>query len=452
MPLKIAVDNVIGDEPLPGWLDAIVPESLQGSKTGLLVFVVLFLVVIELITRLTVMAKSMLRIYTSERLTLGIRARLFRHAQRLALHYHDRKGTADANYRIQNDALAVPAVAVDGVMPFVAAGITLVAMVFVIARIDLALAAIALVVAPVLMLLTWSYRRRLRTRYQDVKTLESSALAVVQEALTSMRVVKAFGQEEREERRFERRAGEGMRARIRVMLIDNAFWLAIGLVTAAGAAAVLFVGVRSVESGAITLGSLLLVMVYLSDLYDPLETMSRQIASLQSGFASAERVFALLDEERDVPERARPGAAEAGDRGRLVPQSLLRLRRRATGARERLVRRRAGHAGRDRRPDGGGQDDARQPAHPLLRPDRTVEILLDGVDLRDYRLADLRDQFAIVLQDPVLFSTTIGDNIAYGRPDARLVDIVEAAKAAGVHDFIEGLPERLRHAGGRARA
>jgi ATP-binding cassette subfamily B protein len=195
-------------------------------------------------------------------------------------------------------------IAVDGVIPFVASSLTLVAMLYVTARIDAVLAAIALVVAPVIVLLTWAYRRRLRERHRQVKQLESSALSVVQEVLTSLRVVKAFGQEDREEQRFAVRAGEGMRARVRVAAIDGSFLVAIALVTTLGTAAVLYTGIRRVESGAITLGALLLVMSYLAQLYGPLSTISRRVTGLQSAFASAERTFALLDEEQDVPERA----------------------------------------------------------------------------------------------------------------------------------------------------
>ncbi|HEX8690220.1 MAG TPA: ABC transporter ATP-binding protein [Solirubrobacterales bacterium] len=440
LPLTIAVDSVLGDKPLPGFLEGIVPSSIQDSTNALLIFTVVLLVVVELASQLQSMSKSLMRTYTAERLTLHFRAQLFRHAQRLSLAYHDRKGTADANYRIQSDAASVSSVAVDGVIPFVSAGITFLAMLVIIANIDMTLALIALVYAPVLVVLTWAYRRRLRARHREVKALESSALSVVQEVLTSVRVVKAFGQEDREEHRFTNRASEGMRARVRVALVDGSFWVAIALITALGTGSVMYVGFRSVESGAMTLGSLLLIMGYLAELYSPMSTISRQVASLQSGFASAERAFSLLDQAPDVAERpdARPlRRADGGVEFREVSFSydgsapVLERVSFAVGPGERV-----GISGRT----GAGKTTLASLLTRFYDPTAGA-ILLDGVDLRDYRLADLRNQFAIVLQEPVLFSTTIGENIVYGRPGADHEEMVAAARAADIHRFIETLPD-----------
>jgi ATP-binding cassette subfamily B protein len=440
LPLNIAVDCVLGDKPLPGFLESVVPSTIQDSTNALLIFAVVLLVVVELASQLQSMSKSLLRTYTAERLTLHFRALLFRHAQRLSLGYHDRKGTADANYRIQSDAASVSGVAVDGVIPFVSAGITFVSMLVIIANIDLTMALIALVYAPVLVVLTWAYRRRLRNRHREVKALESSALSVVQEVLTSVRVVKAFGQEDREEGRFTNRATEGMRARVRVAVIDGSFWVAIALLTALGTGSVMYVGFRSVEAGSMTLGSLLLIMGYLAELYSPMSTISRQVTSLQSGFASAERAFALLDQAPDVAER--PGALPLRRAGGAVEfrdvcfsydgsAPVLEGVSFAVDTGERV-----GVSGRT----GAGKTTLVSLLTRFYDPTAGA-ILLDGVDLRDYRLADLRNQFAIVLQEPVLFSTTIGENIVYGRPQASREEMVEAARAADVHDFISGLPD-----------
>lgn len=441
LPIKIAVDSVISREPVPEILRVIVPASFESSPALMLVFAAVLLIAIEMLSQLRSLSSSLLKTYTSQRLTLHWQARLFHHAQRLSLSYHDRKGTADANYRIQSDTSSIPKVAVEGVIPFIASGVTFVSMLAVTAKIEPTLAAIAITVAPILALLTWTYRRRLRARHREVKALESSALAVVQEVLTSLRVVKAFGQEAREEARFKNRAGAGMRARLRVALIDGSFWVAIGLVTALGTAAVLYAGVRSVLAGSISLGSLLVVMGYLAQLYSPLSTITRQVASLQSGFASAERVFTLLDEKPDVPERPAARAIERSA-GAIEFRGVSFGYEGSPPVFEDVSFRvepgtRVGIAGRT----GAGKTTLVSLLTRLYDPSAGA-ILLDGVDLRDYRLADLRRQFAIVLQEPVLFSTTIGENIAYGKPDAAHAEIVEAAKAAGIHDVIADLPEQ----------
>ncbi|MCI0628362.1 MAG: ABC transporter ATP-binding protein/permease [Acidobacteria bacterium] len=440
LPLKIVVDSVLGPHPLPVFLDWLLPATVVRSGIAMLALAAGLLVIVVLLGQLQELADSLLRTSTGEKLVLDFRTQLFHHVQRLSLSYSDSKGTADSTYRIQNDAPAIQSIAIDGVIPFIAAGFTLAGMIYVIARIDRQLALVALAVSPILFLVTRVYRRRLRKRSREVKKLESSALSVVHEVLAAIRVVKAFGQEDREKARFVQHSSAGVQARLRLAFVEGGFGILVGLTTAIGTAAVLFIGVRHVQSSVITLGELLLVMGYLSQLYQPLKTISRKAASLQSHLASAERAFSLLDEAPDVVERE--GA---------------QLLRRAAGAvtfrevsfaydREHQILHdlsfevpagtRVGIAGAT----GAGKTTL---VNLLIRfYDPTAgQILLDGVDLRDYRLADLRNQFAIVLQEPVLFSTSVAENIAYARPGANDEDVIAAAKAAGAHEFILRLPE-----------
>ena len=439
VPLKIVVDSVLGGRPLPSFLHALLPGAATRSPAAILLVAIGLLVAVAALGQLQALTSTLLRTYVGERLVLEFRARLVQQVQRLSLSYHDSRGTADSLYRIQHDAPAIQNIMVDGVIPFVAAGVTLVTMIVVTARLDWQLALVALGVTPALLLLSRVYRSHLRTQSRYVKKLETAALAVVHETLGALRVVKAFGQEGRETDRFIRRSSEGMAARIHLAFLEGRFGLLVGLTTAGGVAAVLLIGVRHVRSGTLTLGELLMVLSYLGQLYDPLKTISRKAAALQSYLASAERVFALLDERPDVPERphARPlgravGAVEFrdvcfaydADHPVLhvvsfdVPPGARVAVAGTTGAGKTTL---VSLLTRFYDPTGGA-------------------ILLDGVDLRDYRLADLRDQFAIVLQEPVLFSTSIAENIAYARPGAGELEIVQAARAAGAHDFIIRLP------------
>jgi len=440
LPLKIAVDSAIGDHPVPGFLRAILPDAITQPGGAALALAAGLTVAVALLGQVRGLASGMLRTWTGERLVLDFRAKLFRHAQRLSLAYHDRAGTTDATYRIQHDAPAVQWIAIDGVTPFVTSTVTVVSMILVTAGVSFQLALVALAVAPALYLISRVYGRRLRGEWRGAKKLESSVMAIVQEVLGGVRLVKAFGQEEREERRFVGRAVEGVRAKVRLALLEGGLGFLIALTTAVGTATVLYVGVRQVQSGALTLGNLLLVMGYLSQLYKPLETMSKKIGDLQSSLASAERALFLLDQAPDVAERphARPlRRAEGGIAFEDVTfayeegQPVLRDISFAVppGAR-------VGIAG----PTGSGKTTLLNLLTRFYDPTEG-RILLDGVDLRDYKVADLRNQFAIVLQEPVLFSSSIGENIAYARPHATDAEVVAAAEAAGAHDFIAGLPD-----------
>jgi ATP-binding cassette subfamily B protein len=221
--------------------------------------------------------------------------------------------------------------------------------------------------------------------------------------------------------------------------VEAAFGVLIGVATAGGTAAVLFLGVRHVQSGLMTLGDLLLIMAYLAQLYAPLKTLSNAPAKFASALASAERAFALLDQTPDVLEPAQPrplARARGAVAFRHVSFSYETDRKVLDGISFELdPGARLGIAGMT----GAGKTTLVNLLTRFYDPTAGA-ICLDGVDLRDYRLADLRDQFAIVLQEPVLFSTTIAENIAYARPAASQDAIIWAARAANADEFIRHFP------------
>jgi ATP-binding cassette subfamily B protein len=402
--------------------------------------VIILTIVIAVLTGLQQVASSWLRTYTGEKLTLAFRTKLFRHVQRLSVSYHDRTGTADSTYRIQYCAPGIQWLAVDGAIPFIATGLTVLGMIYIVAVLDWQLAVVALAVSPVLYMGARTFNPRLRNQWWQIWNLDSSAFSVVQEALGALRVVKAFGQEEREQERFLRHSTESFSARVRAAWSEGGFELLIAITTAAGTAGVLFFGVRHVQAGTLTLGDLLLVMSYLTQLIGPLATLSDMTANAQSSLAGVERAFALLDEEPDVIESksgvriSRAGGsvtfrdvcfAYNGDYPVLSDITL-----------DVKPGTRVGIMGMT----GGGKTTLVSLLTRFHDPTQG-QILLDGVDLRDYSLADLRNQFGIVLQESILFSTSIGENIAYARPGSSQDEIVEAAKAARAHDFITLLPD-----------
>ena len=264
-------------------------------------------------------------------------------------------------------------------------------------------------------------------------------MSVVQEVLAAVRVVKAFGQEDREQRRFMHHASEGIWARFRVAFAEGGFGLLVGLTTAAGTAMVLTIGARHVLSGVLTLGELLLVMAYLSQLYGPLQTLSSLTGHLQRSLASAERAFSLLDETPDVAERQ-----DARSLSRASGAVAFRNVSFAYDKDHPVLHDVSFEVGPGTRVGIMGATGAGKTTLVALLTrfyDPTAgQILLDRVDLRDYSLTDLRNQFAIVLQEPVLFSTSVAENIAYARPAASHDQIVAAAKAANAHEFILSLP------------
>jgi ATP-binding cassette, subfamily B, bacterial len=436
LPLKLAVDHVINAQPLPWSLAGLLPAR---ADHALLLLAVTLMVAVAVVNQLREFGSAWLTAYTGERMLLNFRAKLFRHVQRLSLSYHDGKGTADSIYRIQYDASALQNIVVLGLVPLVSSTVTLVAMTYVTARINWKFALIGLAILPFVMTASRFYRRQLTKQARVVKTSESSALSVVQEVLGSVRVVRAFGQEEREHERFVQRSNEGMRARLRQTLLEGGYGIVLAVLTAGGMGTVLYVGVRDIKAGTLTLGNLLLVMGYLTQLYSPMRTVGRKMGTMQGHLVGAERAFALLDEMPDVVERphARPlkdplgtmafenVSFAYGDHPPVLQDISFDV---PPGACIGIVG-----------TTGAGKTTLVNLLTRFYDPSQG-RILLDGIDLRDYRLADLRNQFAIVLQEPVLFSTSIAENIAYARPGASEQEIIDAARAANAHDFISRLP------------
>src|SRR5438309_678675 len=440
LPLKIAVDSVIGSHPIPHVISPFVPEAIAHSPAGLLALAVALLVGVALLRQLQGLTNTLLQAYVKEKLVQNFRTRLFRHVQRLSLAYHEARGTSDSTYRIQHDATAIQYVLIESVIPFISATVTLVGMIYVMTRIDRQLALIALAISPGLVVTGRIFRRRLRRHSREAKKLESSTMSIVQEALGALRVVKAFGQEAREEERFIRRSTEGMKVRLRLASLEGSFNVLVGLATAAGMAAVLLIGVRHVGAGVLTLGELLMVMAYMNQLYEPLKTISRKAATLQLHLASAERAFALLDEPSDV--EVRPNAQVLGRaRGAIAFRNVS-----FAYGKDRPVLHdisfelepgtRLGIVGAS----GAGKSTLISLLTRFYDPTAGA-ISLDGIDLRDFRLEDLRRQFAVVPQDPVLFSASIAENIAYAKPEATKDELIATAQASNAHEFIIRLPQ-----------
>ena len=443
LPLKLAVDSVLGPHELPAWFAWLLPAGTERSDVIVIAAVAVLAILLALAKQLLELGSTILLSYTGEQLVLAFRAKLFRHLQCLSLSYHDAAGTASATYRMQYDAPAIHWIMIDALVPLLSSLLTLIAMVVVMARIDWSLALVSMAIVPVLCVLSQFYNRRLKLQWREVKNVESSTMSVIEEVLSSVRVVKAFAQEEREQQRYLDSARRNLLEQVKLTLIGGSFGLTVGLVLATGTALVLFLGVRQVEAGRITLGDLILVMSYLALLYTPLQTVSRTAASLQGSLVSAERVFEILDQRPEVLEKphARPIVRARGQVEFEAVSFAYRAERHALREVSFSVPLGAqvGISGKT----GAGKSTLVSLLLRLYDPSAGC-IQLDGVDLRDYRLHDLRSQFAVMLQEPLLFSASVAENIAYARPEASESEIVAAAQVASADDFIRALPQGYR--------
>lgn len=437
LPLKIAVDNVLQHQPLPSFLQAVLPRSAHTPAMALTVALSL-LMGIALLVNLQSLASWWLQTYTGEKLVWDFRALLLNHVQRLPLAFHDRYGANDSVYRIQHDAPAIQYVVIQGMVPLLTAVITLLGMIYVTARIDPVLAYIALAITPILLLLTTGCSRLVRRRSEEVKDLDVSAMSVIQEVLGSIRVIKAFGQENREYERFVRHSSKRMRGQLELSRRQALFNVMIGLTIAGGTAAVLYIGVQHVRAGLLSIGSLLVVMAYIAQIYQPLQLLSTKVTELQEWITSLEHAFLLLDQQPEISESPHALALTRAQGSFEFRQVSFSYDPSGNGLKDISFTIPAGTRVGVVGPTGAGKSTLLNLIMRFYDSSQGM-VLLDGADIRNYRISDLRRQFAVVLQEPVLFAASMTENIAYGKPDASDEEIVAAAKAAGSHNFISGL-------------
>ena len=438
VPLKIIVDTAFGDEPMPGPIRMFFPGDFEFTFSAVLLVASGLIMFIALMANLQGLISWVLQAHVGEKLVLKFRTLLFNQIQRLSLAYHDRVGISDSLYRIQYDASAIRSLMVSGFAPFITTLFTLVAMLFVMTLIQWRFTLIALLILPGLVYVTRSSSVQLKNQWSKVKEFESAAMSVIHETMSSLRVVKAFVREDHEEKRFTGRSMDALRGQMRLAYIGGFFDLTVGLLIASGTALFLYVGARHVHAGEISLGELIVVMAYLAQMYGPMQTISKQITGLQSSLVSLERAYSIVDREQDVKEdpRAIPVSHLAGavtyDRVCFEYHSEEPVIHDLSF--EIKPGQRVGVLGST----GAGKTTLLNLLPRFYEP-TSGRILVDGHDIRQYRLADYRNQFSIVLQEPVLFSTSIAENIAYGRPNATREEIQQAAIDANAHEFISRL-------------
>lgn len=439
LPLKVIVDSVLGAAPLPQFLLAVVPSSVQGDRESIFFIAVGLAVLVSVLHAVHGIVDWLLREYAAEKMVMDFRGKLFLHSMQIAENHHRNDGQ-DPAYRIHMDAPALQWTALYGIIPLLVAMASLTGMLYVTFQINPKLALVALATAVPAILLIHYNQRRMRDKWHGVKEVESRAQAVVREALGAVRVVTVFGQERREQERFLVHARQGLAAKLRVVRLESLYSTVLGLAIAFGTTAILYLGVRDVQAQLLTIGELLLIMAYIAQLYAPLQQIGGHITSQQRAIASAERSFGLLDTPLAVEERAdaTPSARVRGEfKLHNVAFSYPNGRHVFQGVNLDIP---AGSCVGIVGTTGAGKSTLASLLMRLFDPTEGT-VLLDGTDVRNYRLRDLRDQFAVVTQDSILFSGTIAENIVYGKPGATREEMIAAAKLANAHDFICALPK-----------
>jgi ATP-binding cassette, subfamily B, bacterial len=437
-PLKILIDHVLEDHPLPEILAAPL-GGLGEDRVHLLLLTVAAGLAITLIHNGINVLTKYLNTGIEQNMVLDIRSDLFQHTQRLSLAYHEGRKTGRVIFAINNQGSAAAGL-VMSFIPIAQNLLTLVGMFWIVFTIDRQLALLSMVVVPFLYQAVGYYARRIVPEVRRVRNMEMESISIVHEAITMLKVVLAFGREDHEFRRFHRQGKDAVDARIKVTIGETLFSMAVNMSTAVGTALVLGFGAWRALGGHLTVGELLVVMSYIASVYKPLEAIIYTLSSLQQKLVSLEHVFGLMDREPDI--RDRPQAVKIRRaRGNVAFEGVtFSYEGRARTLEDVSFEARTGDLIGIVGPTGAGKTTLVS-LIPRFYDPQEGRILLDGRDVRNVRLRSLRDQVSLVLQEPVLFSGSIGDNIRYGGLDAPTEKVIEAARAANAHDFISRLPK-----------
>ena len=436
-PLQILFDNVLGGRPLPGFLDFFLGNM---NPVGLMLCVVIGGVVLTLLHNGLTVLDNYVNTRMDQSMVLDFRSDLFRHAQRLSLSFHDQRRSGMLIYAINSQADAAARLVM--AIPLLAQSLlTLIGMFWILLLIDWQLALLSLTVVPFLYYSVGFYMRHIQERLYQVRRMEGESLSIIHEAISMLRVIVAFGREDHEHGRFRSQGEKTVDARVKLTVRQTLFSLVVNTITAIGTALVLGYGAFRAMDGGITPGQLLVVMAYLALVYKPLETISSTIGSLQEIFVSLKVAFDLLDKVPEIKD-APDAQAIIRARGQIAFRNVhFNYKGRVDTLKDISFEAREGQVIAIVGPTGAGKSTLVS-LMPRFYDVVQGTVLLDGHDIRKLTLKSLREQISIVLQEPLLFSGPIAENIRYGRLDASMDEIMEAARSANAHDFILRLPKK----------
>ncbi len=435
-PMMAIVDQALGSTPPSPWVAAL-PGVDVANRDSLLIAIVALGFVIQMAHQAVLMAHSRVYSVTGHLITRDLRQRLFVHLQGLNLRHHTETPIGDSVYRLQQDATCLEQLLLRGVLPLTFSALTLIVMFTILLTIDVSLALVSLAVVPFLFVwIKWS-ARRIQPGAERTRLLESRLTARLHESFAAIRLVKSFAREPYEGQRFSGAADEAMRARVGLSTREAVFSSVVGNLIVLGTSLVVLVGGLLVLRGRLSIGIMLVALAYLGFVYGPLSGIANTTGSIQQALASAKRVretFSLTPEAHDAPHAKEPGRLT----GRVVFDQVT------FGYTEKPVLQDVSFVAEPGEmvalvgPSGSGKTTLVGLIARFYEP-QAGRILIDGTDIAQFKLRGLRQQLSLVLQEAVVLSGTVLENLRYGRLDARDSEVEGAARAAHAHDFITAL-------------
>jgi len=428
-PFKIIVDDFLRPTP-----------AARGDWRTWVPLLCLALVVIQVAWGIINWITNYLFVKIGLEALLKLRTDLYSHLQRLSLKFHDARRSADSSFRVAYDSQSIQTIYNKGFTNIFASVIALIGTFIVMLRLDWTLTLLSLAIVPLIVGAIYFFARRIRSESTSIQEQESAVLAQAQEGLSSIRMVHAFGREDFEVRQFHQQAQQSLQANLRLTLTNVNSALVISTLMVIGTAAMYYVGTLHVLAGTLSLGSLLVFSAYLLMLYQPLESLTYTAWAMEGATAGAKRCFEVLDRQDDV--RDSPNAVDISS-----AKGAIEFRSVNFGyAESRIVLRDINLSIAPNQIVGlvGGTGAGKSTLLslvPRFYDPATGSVMLDDRDVREITKKSLRNQIAIVLQDTLLFSTTVRENIAYGRPDATEEEIIEAARRAQADEFIGQMPQ-----------
>jgi subfamily B ATP-binding cassette protein MsbA len=439
-PLKIVLDNVLKSRPIHGWLNHLIVSTVGEDKLRILEVAAGAVLLIAAIGAIASYVEKYVTTSVGQWVTHDLRRAIYHRMQRLSLAYHDHKQTGDLISRVTSDIDAIQSFIASGVLGALVNAVTLVGMVGVMLYMNWKFTLIALSVAPLLFAVVFSYTRRIKSAAREVRKKEGEIVSVIQEVLSSIRVVKAFAREEYEERRLEVESLEGIEIAMRARSLKAKLSPLVDIIVAAGTSLVLWFGARMVLDGSLSPGSLIVFILYLGKMYKPMQQLSKTTDSYSKAAVGFERIEEILELDGEVKDL--PGARKAPRfKGKVEFQGVQ-----FSYQPDRPVLRgvsfqiQPGQVAALVGPTGSGKTTIISLIPRFYDPGAGI-VRVDDCDVRRYQQRSLRQQMSFVLQETLLFHGPVWKNIAYGKPDASRSEILRAAEFANAHEFIEKMPD-----------